>query len=431
MIKTPEGGKHLMRSTIACALLVSFLALVPSAFAADSAGCVECHKKTSPGVVADWETSRHGKAAVGCVVCHGSKHTQATDAAQAAIPTPDTCGKCHEKQVAQYKGGKHSLAWAAMKAMPTMHFQPMALTVGMKGCGECHRIGVKTDADMKELRELGVPFGTAACNSCHTRHTFSAEEARSPEACETCHSGFDHAQWEMYSGSKHGVKYALKRAKVLPPETSAPTCQTCHMPEGNHSVKTAWGYLGVRFPTPQDDGWAADQGTILKALGIVDPMGLPAGRFDIMETADVMRMTQEGWEKERLSMIAVCSKCHSGALSRAELEKSDLMIKDADKLMAEAIRTVAGLYEDKLLKKPEFYNYPYPDLLTLHDAPTVIEQKLFVMFLEHRMRAFQGAFHNNPDYTFWRGWSEMKRDLTEIKALAAEMRERGRGKKTK
>ncbi len=50
------------------------------------------------------------------------------------------------------------------------------------------------------------------------------------------------------------------------------------------------------------------------------------------------------------------------------------------------------------------------------------------MFLEHRMRGFQGAFHMNPDYSFWYGWSAMKRDLTEIEELAAQMR-RNAGKK--
>jgi hypothetical protein len=44
------------------------------------------------------------------------------------------------------------------------------------------------------------------------------------------------------------------------------------------------------------------------------------------------------------------------------------------------------------------------------------------MFLEHRMRAFQGTFHANPDYALWYGWSEMKRDLTEIKEEAARLR---------
>jgi hypothetical protein len=47
------------------------------------------------------------------------------------------------------------------------------------------------------------------------------------------------------------------------------------------------------------------------------------------------------------------------------------------------------------------------------------------MMMEHRMRAFQGSFHSNPDYATWYGWSEMQRDLTEIKELAAQMRRNG------
>ena len=44
------------------------------------------------------------------------------------------------------------------------------------------------------------------------------------------------------------------------------------------------------------------------------------------------------------------------------------------------------------------------------------------MHLKHRMRAFQGVFHANPDYALWYGWNEMQLDLTEIKAEAAELR---------
>ena len=40
------------------------------------------------------------------------------------------------------------------------------------------------------------------------------------------------------------------------------------------------------------------------------------------------------------------------------------------------------------------------------------------MFLEHRMRAFQGAFHMNPDYVTWYGLAEMQRDLVDIKGEA-------------
>jgi len=36
--------------------------------------------------------------------------------------------------------------------------------------------------------------------------------------------------------------------------------------------------------------------------------------------------------------------------------------------------------------------------------------------------AFQGAFHANPDYTFWYGWVKMRSDLVEIKYMAEELR---------
>jgi hypothetical protein len=38
------------------------------------------------------------------------------------------------------------------------------------------------------------------------------------------------------------------------------------------------------------------------------------------------------------------------------------------------------------------------------------------------MRTFQGAFHMNPDYALWYGWSEMVKDLTVIKSLAEDYR---------
>lgn len=121
-------------------------------------------------------------------------------------------------------------------------------------------------------------------------------------------------------------------------------------------------------------------------------------------------------------MLKTCNQCHSLNFARAELKKGDQMIRETDRLLAEAIRIVAGLYQDGILKKPEHYAYAFPDLLAFHDAPTPIEQKLFVMHLEHRMRAFQGTFHANPDYALWYGWSEMQRDLTEIREMAEELR---------
>jgi cytochrome c553 len=240
--------------------------------------------------------------------------------------------------------------------------------------------------------------------------------------------GFDHPQWEMYSSSKHGVRYLLKQNNTLPEAVAAPTCQTCHLQDGNHANRTAWGFLAVRLPMPEDKKWAADRLTILQALGVLDPNGNPTPRLDVVKSADVVRLTQEDWQKERDKMVGICNNCHSVNFAKGELAKGDQMIQEADHLMAEAIRTVAGLYKDGLLPKPQSYAHPFPDVLTFHDASTVIEQKLFVMYLEHRMRTFQGTFHANPDYAFWYGWSEMQRDLTEIKAMAEELRRGGKAK---
>ena len=386
--------------------------------------CLQCHRTVTPNIVSDWQVSQHSRNEVNCSTCHGEQHRSAQDVHKVEIPTPDTCAVCHETQVQQFKGGKHALGWAAMKAMPTAHWQPMALMEGMKGCGGCHKIGLKTEAEIKELKRDGAGFGTASCDACHTRHIFSRKEAKQPQACQTCHMGIDHPQWEMYSSSKHGVRYLLKQNKTLPETVAAPTCQTCHMQEGNHAVRTAWGFLAVRLPLPEDKQWAADRATILQGLGVLDPDGKPTPRLDVVKAADVARLTQEDWQKERDKMAKTCNQCHSVNFAKRELAKGDQMIKEADRLMAEAIRIIAGLYKEGVLKKPEAYAYPFPDLLTFHDAPTAIEQELFLMFLEHRMRTFQGTFHANPDYALWYGWSEMQRDLTEIKTLAEELRRR-------
>jgi nitrate/TMAO reductase-like tetraheme cytochrome c subunit len=391
--------------------------------AASAASCIDCHSKKTPNIVSDWKLSKHSGVEVTCVTCHGDQHNSDSDVAKVRIPTPDTCEQCHATQVQQFRKGKHAAAWAAMNAMPTIHWQPMAMIEGQKGCGGCHKIGLKSVMEIVELRrESGTEFGAASCDACHTRHTFSAEEARQPQACETCHMGFDHPQWEMYSSSKHGVRSALKQLKVLPPEASAPTCQTCHMQEGNHEVRTAWGFLAVRLPLPEDKEWAADRATVLQALGVLDPQGKPTALVDTVKAADVARLTQEDWQRERDKMLKTCSQCHSANFAKQQLEAGDDMIKNADHLMAQAIKIVAGLYQDGTVDKPKNYAYPFPNLLTFHDAPTVVEQKLFVMYLEHRMRTFQGTFHASPDYALWYGWSEMQRDLTEIQELAAQMR---------
>jgi hypothetical protein len=400
-------------------------ALAASASAGGDGPCIDCHKDVTPNIVRDFEQSRMYAAGLRCDTCHGPEHTSAEDVEKARLPTPETCATCHPARVEEFSRGKHAQAWLAMQAMPATHYQPAELIAGRKGCGGCHKIGLKTEEEIRRLKAQGFEYGVASCDACHTRHAFSVAEAREPEACATCHMGFDHPQWEMWTTSKHGTRYTLKRQGVLPEGAAAPKCQTCHMPEGDHEVRTAWGFLAVRLPLPDDPQWAEDRVTILKALGVLNPeTGEPTGRLDAVKAADVARLTEEAWQVEREKMLGTCSQCHSRSFAEEELRNADELIRQADHLLAEAIRTVAALYQDGILKKPDIYEFAYPDLLLFHEAATPIEQKLYKMFLEYRMRAFQGAFHANPDYAFWYGWAEMRSALTEIQAMAKELREK-------
>ncbi len=388
--------------------------------------CVACHTKHNPQIVQDWKNSKHAGEDVACAACHGDEHKSDLDFGKARFASPDTCAECHAETVAQYRRGKHSKAWAAMNAMPTTHFQPMVLLQGMEGCSGCHSIGIQDENTAEALKAQGIRYGVSACDACHTRHLFSAEEASQPQACQSCHMGMDHPQWEMYSSSKHGTRFLMKQNGLLPQTAAAPTCQTCHMPGGDHENITGWGFLAVRLPMPEDNDWAEDRTTVLKGLGVLSPTGEPTGRLEAVKAADVARLSEEAFRKQRDKMIAVCSNCHSEAFAKEELRKGDRMVREADKLMAHSIKTVAALYQDGLLRKPESYAFAYPDLLTFQDAPTELEIKLFLMFLKHRMRTFQGSFHQNPDYTFWYGWSEMVRDVTGIDEAAAELRSKAK-----
>ncbi|MFH2057245.1 MAG: multiheme c-type cytochrome [bacterium] len=398
--------KHLLM-----AIVLGLLMMV----GAEASICVDCHSDVTPNIVSDWKLSRHFENEIDCSACHGDGHTSAADVSEVNLPTPAVCATCHSTQVEQFSRGKHAAAWAATKAMPTIHALPMTLAGGLKSCGSCHKLGLKSEAEIAQLKADGTIYGNASCDACHSRHVFSKAEASQPQACQTCHMGFDHPQWEMYSSSKHGVRYLLKQNGTLPEDVSAPTCQTCHMQGGDHEVRTAWGFLAVRLPLPEDEQWRADQLTILQTLGVLDREGYPTSRLDLVESIDAARLTQDDFDIERDKMIETCGQCHSENFARAELAKGDDMIREADHLLAEAIREIISLYKDGLLTKPESYAFAFPVL-------SPIEQRLFEMHLKHRMRAFQGIFHANANYAYWDGWNEMVRDLSEIRLMAKELR---------
>lgn len=407
-------------------MLISF-----SNFAvAEDANCVLCHKNLTPELVKDWQESKHSKQGIGCATCHGTKHSGKDNIDLAQMPDEHVCAQCHKKQFDEFAKGKHNFGWTSMNALPITHVEPDELMEGGRGCGGCHNMGIKTEEQKKDQRAKGYRYQNNSCDECHTRHTFSKKEASDPRACQLCHMGYDHPQWEMWSSAKHGIRWFAKNSGNLPKNAPAPKCQDCHMPNGTHENRTAWGFLGVRLPLPEDPQWKADRITILKALGVLNPeTGEATARLDAVKAVDLARLTEEAWKTERDKMIQVCSKCHSSRYARTQLEMGDSMMQKADRLLAEAIGIVADLYKDGIIEKPDNYSFAYPDFLFFMQTGggdtnklSYIDQVLFQMYMKHRMRTYQAFFHVNPDYAYWYGWAMMVKDLGHIKELAHAIR---------
>ncbi len=394
--------------------MIGFFLLVLN-LEAESIDCEGCHSKITPGIVKDFHRSKMSQSLT-CRNCHGKTHHNKEDVNKAQLPTISTCKRCHFKQVKQYLSGKHALGLLAITAFPKfVHKQPQAFIAGQKGCNGCHNLGIISfDVRQSSFRKY-YKYGMD-CQNCHTRHAFSVKEAKQPEACNSCHTGFDHAQWEMWYHSKHGSAYLADRGAHR-----GPTCQDCHMPGGNHRVMTAWGFLALRLPE-KDTEWLQYRITILKALGVLDANGKPTERLELVKAAKLVRLDEASWQKERESMIQICKKCHSENFVRENLKNADLMIKAADKIFAEAIEIVADLYRDGILEKKASETFPYPDLLNFYEVNTHIEELLYEMFMDYRMKTYQAAFHVMPDYTTWYGYAKLKETLVKIKEEASLLR---------
>ena len=61
-------------------------------------------------------------------------------------------------------------------------------------------------------------------------------------------------------------------------------------------------------------------------LSGVDLEGNPTALLDVVKAADVARLTQEDWDRERNKMLETCNSCHSGNFAKL-LESCDTPIK--------------------------------------------------------------------------------------------------------
>lgn len=364
--------------------------VVPEAAGKDD--CVSCHEKISPEAVKDHKEGKMAKAGVTCASCHG-KHPDIK------MPTPDTCAKCHAEKLKQHNEGKHGrYGWKGHEKGG----RRLAQYEEMKevGCGSCHNVAKK-------------------CDSCHTRHRFSKEEAKDPAACATCHMGPDHAQMEYYEGSKHGVVYQLDK-KGYEDGGRAPTCVTCHMTTGNHDVSQ-----GITIGGASQGKWIGAENSGDKY--VKDPNGIAMNAITI-----------EDFKRERAKMVAICSKCHSPRFAEHKLAAADGVKVASDAVAGEAIKIVLGLYKDGILRPmpKDRPSNPFPDAtgnqgddkglwLTghqLYEQTSGIEAQFFQLYKFDLVHAWKGSYHFSPDWAHWYGNAPMKLHLAQIADTADMIR---------
>lgn len=365
--------------------------------------CIICHEKrgATHGWVADWQGSMHARKGVGCEACHVSSIAELAEKETAELEylgtsgssceddkvrryvTASNCGKCHRKEYQEFMRSRHSVGWQRMQESGKLMGIPK--DIRSEKCEQCHNIQFK-------------------CDSCHTRHTFSTLEAKTPEACRTCHMGSDHPHYEMYISSRHGAVYTAGQSGILKESQSvrslrSPVCVTCHMPQGTHDMSfgLTCGPVGSRLSYIDRNGAAIDEAELTK---------------------------------KREDMLSVCNKCHSLRFSKNAFTRADNMYKNSEAVVKEAKDIILGLEKEKLLIPSigEVMRIPLPghafvqgDLQAYAGKSRM--ERLFIKLTCGAAVAWKGAYHENPGYTYLHGWANLQEDLSDMREELRKLRE--------
>jgi len=218
-----------------------------------------------------------------------------------------------------------------------------------------------------------------SCAACHTRHNFSAAQARFPDTCGKCHMGPDHPQIEIYNESKHGIafranvdKMNLESPKWIVGEdySAAPTCATCHMSATKNQPVTH--DIGMRI------SWNNRPAVSIRPEDSDAKMGLPGANVP--------------WDVRRNNMQDVCLNCHNQHWVDNFYVQYDGLIE---------------LYNEKFAK-PGLALYALAKPLM---KPVAFGNKIDFVWFEiwhhEGRRARHGVSMMGPDYTHWHGTYEV------------------------
>ncbi len=392
-----------------------------------SKACIQCHKESDPGIHSQWGSSLHYRANVGCYECHKANESDVDafehfDTFIATIVSPKDCAQCHPKETAEFSASHHSKAARILGSLDnrlaevvegnrgfvTEGFPHGNSASAVSGCWQCHGSEVKVLEDGRldpatwpntGIGRINPDGSEGSCSACHSRHTFSVEQARQPDNCGKCHMGPDHPQKEIFYESKHGIAFVAHKDKLNMDRPKwivgedyflAPTCATCHMSATKDMPVTH--DVGMRI------SWNNRPPVSIRPETSDAKLGLPG--------KDVP------WQKRRENMQNVCLSCHSTQWVENFYVQYDGLIE---------------LYHDKFAK---------PGLALMKLAkplmrPIPFGSKLDFIWFEiwhhEGRRARHGASMMGPDYTHWHGMYEVAKNFyTEMIPELEELVEKGR-----
>ncbi len=396
-------------------------------------GCIECHAKETPGIVADWKNSRHAHVGVSCTDCHShpadspmamkQAHPKDSNNHVSALVSPKTCEKCHANEVKQFNESGHARGGIQVYAKKGMldlmyHFEgrghpDLQISPDSTGCMQCHGSVIKMDADNRPTKETWPNYGIGnlypdggigGCKSCHSGHKFAVSEARKPAACASCHLGPDHPDIEIYNNSMHGHIFNSEghtwNFDSAPdtwavPDYRAPTCATCHMSgvgelQTTHNVsrRLKWNLWAPHsnLRTGGNDTAVSEYEKTGK-LNVGTPL---AGHVD-------------GPDAARKEMMIVCKECHSPLHSENFFTMADKHVMLYNDYHKDAKAMLDDLKSKKLLKED-----PWADEF----------QRIYYHLWHHEGRRMrQGAMMNGPDYAHWHGVFEVKDDIRKLQDI--------------
>ncbi len=394
----------------------------------ETKACLECHKKDSQAIYQQWGLSKHFRANIGCFECHGAQEGD-PDAYQhegqwiATIVSPKDCARCHGREVQEFAESHHSKGARILgsldntlaevvegnRGMVTPALQQGVAASAVLGCWQCHGSQIKVlpggKLDPATWPNTGIgrinPDGSeGSCSACHSRHAFTAEQARNPDNCGKCHMGPDHPQMEIYYESKHGIAFRAYRDRlqldspkwiVGEDYSLAPTCATCHM---SATKKQPVSHdVGLRI------SWNNRPAVSIRPEVSDKKMGLASAAID--------------WQVRRASMKDVCLNCH-------EQQWIDNFYTQYDNLVE--------LYHEKFAKPGlELYALAKP-LLRPVEFSNGLDFVWYEIWHHEGRRARHGASMMGPDYTHWHGTYEVAKHfyaeyVPELEKLVREGKE--------